>query len=279
MSLVVLRYLAMIIGPSLAATARPATTFFAIQITVVALVYREVAAVPEAFDWLVSAPIIAIVGVLAVLEMIAAHDPDISAILRDLRIDRVAGAFGALSAALLFSALGMPEAEAAALVATDADLLAASGGLLDATGAAAGADFGTIAQTGVLALALAINVVMTGLRSQFLLFIYEFELGRYWARLESGGVVGVLILLPLFPVLIFGFFVLIAVALTALSVASRAATRAMDDSLRAPCDNCGHRLRVEASLCPECGVDRSPTAQPSSGLQAAVAAFRQRNRH
>lgn len=274
MSVVVLRYLAMIFGPAITSTARPAATFLAVQITVVALVYRDLAAVPEWLDVLVSVPVIAFVGVLAALEMVATHDPDIAAILRDLNVDRVAGAFGALSAALLFSALGLPEAEAMGLVEGQGAVLATAGGVFDATGAAVAADFNTAIQVVAIGLAVALNIGLTRLRAGLLLFVDEFRLGTLWARIETGGVVGVLILLPLFPLVVLAFLTLLMVGLALFSAAVWSASKTMDQRFRTPCKECGHRLRVEASRCPQCGDEREPTARPSTGLRAAYSAFR-----
>ncbi len=276
MSLVLLRYLAMTFGPSIAATARPATAFLVIQLTVIGLVNQEMATVPVAFEGLLSMPIVGVVAILALLETAAAHDPDISTLLRDFNVDRVTGAFGALGCALLFVALGMPESVASAMVDGPADVVTASGGILDAAGEAAATEHSTGIQTLVVGLAVALNLGLVWLRSQLLLFIYEFELGKLWARIETGGVVGLLILLPFFPLIIFGVLVLLACAMAALALAARTASHIIDRRSRIPCEGCGEKIRVESSLCPKCGAKRQPTAAPSTGLKAAINALRER---
>ena len=266
MSLVLLRYLAMVLGPAMTSTARPATTFLAVQLTVVALVDGQWAALPEGWEILISGPLLAVVAVFALLENLAAHDPDISALLRDLGVERIAAAFGALSAALLFSALGISEAEASALAGVEGQLLSESGGLLEAVAVAAATDHGPAVQFGVVALAVALNLSLAWLRAGLLRFIQEFGPAKLWARIESGGVVGVLILLPLFPLVVLGFLLVMAVALTVASLTARTAASAADQKRRTPCKACDYNLRVEASCCPECGAERTPEGIPTSGL-------------
>jgi hypothetical protein len=274
MSLTLLRFLAMTIGPSITAAARPATTLLAIQITVVALLYHDLAALPETLAWLASAPAIIVVAVLAGLETAAKHDPDVAAVLRDVQVDNVSGALGALGASLLFVALGMPESEAAALVA---DGSADHSGALDALALAAASEQHTSAQLAAVGGAVGINLGLTWLRSQLLELVDDFDLGKLWARLETGGVVGVLILLPLLPLVAFGFMVVSALALVAASMAARAATRAVDRRRRVACEACDFQVRIEASICPDCRSERQPAERPSSGLSAAYLALRSRS--
>lgn len=276
MSLALLRFLAMTIGPSITAAARPAATFFAVQLVVAVLVYQELATVPGALSWLVSAPAIVVAAVLAAVETAAKHDADVAAVLRDLQVDNFTGAFGAFTAALLFAALGMPEAQAAALVDGAPMPVGDAGGVLDATATAASSPHSTSLQVGAVGTAVGLNLGLTWLRSQLLEFVDDFDLGGLWARLETGGVLGVLILLPLLPLLIFGFLVLFAIVLVAGALAARAAERAMDRRARLGCESCGYEVRKEASMCPECKSARKPTMRQPSGISAAIAALRSR---
>lgn len=276
MSLALLRFLAMTVGPSITAAARPAVTFLAVQVVVAIMVAQDVAALPAALEWLVSVPAIVVAAVLAGLETAAKHDPDIAAVLRDLQVDNLTGAFGAFTAALLFAALGMPEADATALVDGAPVPVGDDGGVLDATAAAASSDLGTPVQVGAVGAAVGINLGLTWLRSQLLAFVDDFDLGRLWARIETGGVVGVLILLPLLPLIIFSFLVFFALALAAGALAARAAQRAMDRRARVECDSCGYAVRKEASLCPECKTAREPAMGHASGVSAALSALKSR---
>src|SRR5690554_2768674 len=108
MELQLLRFLAMIFGPAITSAARPAATFWGVQIVVAVLVHQDLASLPQAMQWLVSPAALVVAGVLAGAEIAAKHDPDIAGVLRDVGVDNITGAFGAFSAALLFAALGMP---------------------------------------------------------------------------------------------------------------------------------------------------------------------------
>lgn len=271
MTLELLRFLALTIGPAVTAAARPAVTFFAIQLVAAGLVYGDIAALPGGFTWLVSVPALIVAGVLAGLETAAKHDPDIAALLRDLKIDNITGAFGALSVALLFASLGLPEEEALRMTGA-----VEGGGLLEATSTAVTADRSTPLQVGAIGGALGINVGLTWLRGELLEFVDDFELGKLWARLETGGVVGVLILLPLLPLVMLAFVTVFAVGLVAVSLGARAASDYADSRSRTDCEACGHRIREEASICPECRTERTPSIEPETGLDAAWTALRRR---
>ncbi len=268
-----LRLLSITIVSSLAAAARPVTTFFAMQITVFVLVQREVASLPAVFELVISIPAIFIVAVLTVLETVARHDPDIAAILRETHIDEIAGACGALGAALLFTALGMPDSEIATLIEEGA-----AGDVLGTTAETAATEHGTIVQVGVLIVALGVNLALTRLRRHFLNYLYEVKLDKFWAFLESGGIIAVLILLPFLPLLVFGFLVVFSIGLAALTMAFRGAEHVMDQRRREECSQCGYALRMEASLCPQCKAEREPTAPPPSGFHTAMAALRRAGR-
>lgn len=292
MSLTLLRFLAMTIGPSITAAARPAATFLGVQIIVAVLVAQDLATLPQMMQWLISVPAIVVAAVLAGLETAAKHDPDIAAILRDVQLDNLTGAFGAFTAALLFAALGLPEAQAAALMEGGAepvgsDLaggaglagsagLAGGGGLLEATATAASSEHGTAVQIGAVSGAVGLNLGLTWMRSQVLEFVDDFELGKIWARIETGGVVGVLILLPLLPLVAFGFLSFFAVLFAAVAFAVRLAQKAADRRARVACETCGYQVRVEATLCPECRTEREPVREHQSGWSAAMEALRRR---
>lgn len=294
MSVALLRFLAMTVGPAFTAAARPAATFFAVQLVVATLVYYDLASLSPTFSWMVSIPAIVVAGVLAALELAARHDPDIAAILRDLQIDNATGAFGAFTAALLFAALGMPESEAAGLIeggdmpgggglepagdtpGTDLSnqmnvppVATSDDGILGATAAAASSNHSMGVQVGAVGGAVGINVGLTWLRSQLMEFVDDFDLGKLWARLETGGVIGVLVLLPLLPLVVFGFILLFALVLGGLAWTARKASQYMDERSRVPCESCDYELRQEASLCPECGAERTPDIESHTGIKEA----------
>ena len=270
MSLELLRFLALTLAPSITAAARPALTFFSIQLVVFALVTNNYAALPTEFAWLIALPTLAIAGVLAGLETLAKHDADVAAILRDFRVDNVVGAFGAFTVALLFAGLGMPVEEAAALSGSTPQ-----GGLLEATSLALTTEHSSAVHVGAIGGAVGINLGLTWLRGELLEYLDDFELGHWWARLETGGTIGVLLLLPLLPLFVLAFVGIFAVALSAVSLAARAASGYVDARSRKPCGSCGHEVRREASVCPKCGEAREPE-QTESGWNAALRAVRAR---
>lgn len=271
MSVELVRYLAMILTPSITAAARPAVTFAAIQILVAVLVQQGFAAVPAGLEWLISTPAIVVGAVFAALETASRHDPDIAALLRDLHIDHLTGAFGAFSAALLFTSLGLPREEAAVLVPDDS-----TGELLEATGRAIVSERPLGLQIGAVGGAVALNAGLVWLRAQFLEFLHDFALGKAWARFETGGVLTILILLPFLPVFAAGVMLFFAAGLGALALAARAARSWADQRARVACEHCGYRLRPEASVCPECKTARSPTVElgQETGFGAAWSALR-----
>ena len=105
---------------------------------------------------------------------------------------------------------------------------------------------------------LGLNVGAVWLRGQFVQFLREFELSRAWARLETGGLVVMLLLLPLLALLSLGFVATFAAVLTAIAITIRGTRRVVDRLGREECGNCDYRLRPEASLCPSCGGRADP---------------------
>ncbi len=259
-----LRFLAMTVGPSITAAARPGLSFFAVQVVIAVLADQGVVAVPEQFAWLVTVPALVVAGVLAAVETAAKHDPDIAALARDLKIDQFFGAFGAFSAALLFASLGVPEAAA---------VEPETGSLLQGVAVAARTEAPTAVQVGAVGGAVALNLGLGWFRAELLDFVYSIEAGRLWARVETGGVIGLLILLPLLPIIVLALLLVLTVLTAVGALLARAAERALDHGNREACDGCDYRVRREASVCPECGTERV-AAEPSGGLAQAWRAVR-----
>ena len=267
MNLDLVRFLALTLSPSIAAAARPGLTFVAIQILCAVLVHTDAVTIAPSLAWLVSLPALVVAAVFAVLETASRHDPEVAAVLRDLHVDKITGAFGAFSAALLFSALGLRETEVAALAGA-----VEPGGLLEATSTAAATEHTTAVEVGAIGGAVVINGGLTWLRGELLEFLDSFELGRVWAYLETGGVAAALLLLPLLPLVAAAFLVAFAIGLVVIALLARAARRWADSRDRVPCGHCDFRVRPEASLCPRCQTEREPTAlldQSPGGLGAA----------
>jgi hypothetical protein len=79
-----------------------------------------------------------------------------------------------------------------------------------------------------------------------------------WQRLESGGVVAAMFLLMLSPFLMVGFLLVLGVVLFVIARAVQVAERAWDKKNRYACPSCGVLIRVEASLCHDCGEEVTP---------------------
>ena len=194
-----------------------------------------------------------------------------AALLRDTKLDNLTGAFSTFSVALLLAFL-QPGEDQTVQLAVQSD----AGGVIDATRNAVTADHSTAVKAGALGGAIAINVSLTWLRAQLIEFIENFHLGKLWARLETGGVVGVLILLPLLPLLMLVVLLIFAAVLVGVSLSARAASNYLDARSRVPCDECGYQVRIEASICPKCRTERTPSTATAIGFGAAWQALRKR---
>ncbi|MDG1478600.1 MAG: zinc ribbon domain-containing protein [Myxococcota bacterium] len=269
------RFLAQTFNAAIVSSARPGLTFVAIQWTIGVLVRMDQLTLAPALGWLISLPALLIAGLLAGLETWTRHDADAAELLRELKIDHLLGSFGVFSCALLFASLGLPEAEATALVAQDVS--PDGGGLALAVSMAAGADQPVAVKAGAVAGAVGIHSAMTWARSQLMAFLAEFELESLWARLETGGVAAVLLALLLAPYLAAAFLLLASGLLVAVALLIKAVQVASDRACRVPCPQCSHSVRPEARRCPECRHALTPTTLLSrSALQRGWRAARER---
>lgn len=280
MDLALVRFMALHLTPAVTAAARPGATFAVVQATSALLVWNGHATVPEALGWIVSPAAVLLGIVFAGLETLARHDPDFEELLVELHLDKAVGAFGALAAPLLFASLGLPEGEALGLGASAAE---ASADPFTATLASAVvADRPPVVTAAAVGGAVGVNVLLTKLRGEIVSFLRTFELSQVWLRLETGGVVVVLALMPLMPVLIVVLVLLSTVVLGAVAWTVRGARAALDQRVRVPCTHCDHAVRPEASVCPSCGGELEPARvldQPGTlarGLEAAVGYARDR---
>ncbi len=247
-------FLALTFGPAITSAARPAVTFAAVQLLVAGAVRFDLASLPPAMGWLISIPAIAVALTLAVLETAAHHDGTIADLVQRAGLQHLLGAFGAFSSALLFSAMGLPEEEAARL--GDAG---PTGDLAAATYLVASAEVPTATKVGVLGAALGVNLGLSWVRGAIVQALADVELHALWARLETGGVLVVLALVIVLPWFAFALLVLAALAMALVGLSVRAASYVADRRARVACERCGHRVRAEASRCPSCHGARTPT--------------------
>lgn len=251
MDYALLQFVARTFGGAITSAARPALTFFVVQLFAATLVRMDYATLPPSFAWLVSIPAIAVAALLTGLELLTQHD-EVGDLLRELRIEPSLGAFGAFSAGLLFAALGLPETEAQALVPVAGELARVTHEV-----SAAAVDDGT--KMAVIGASVAINLGLSWVRGVMMDGLAQFTLSSSWARLESGGVLAALVLLVFFPVVALVLLVGLAVGMGTLGLLIRGTQRALDRLERRACAHCGHRVRPEASRCPSCRGALTPT--------------------
>ncbi len=84
------------------------------------------------------------------------------------------------------------------------------------------------------------------------------DVENWYARLEAGGVVGLLVAIVLLPLLAVGLLVVLAVVGTTVGFGLRKWRAARDLAARTKCPVCGHAIRVEASRCPGCKQTFAP---------------------
>lgn len=253
MDVSLLRFLAQTFGATIISSSRPGLTFMIIQWTIGILIRMDMAALPDGMVWLVSAPTMVIAALLAIAETWAQHDADIAELLRELKIHHLLGAFGAFSSVLLFTALGLPEGDGVATATVPEPTLFPMGMAL-----AAGAEQPAVVRVGAVAGAVIAQPVLGWARGTVMSFLADLDLEATWARLETGGAVGLLLALLLAPFLAAAFLLLTSVALVVIAVWTRLAKRSADLACRVPCVHCGHAVRPEARRCPRCNGDLEP---------------------
>ncbi len=254
MDLALVRFGAQTFGASLTSTARPATTFFIVQAFVFGLLHYEVASLPASLHWAISLPALVAVAVVAVIENLALHDSDIGEVLHDAGIDKIAGAAGATTSMLLFAALGLPEAEAARLAGDDSLV-----GLFNGEVWAASAGTSTATRAAVVAAALATHAGLAWLRGKVVMLMADLDLGGVWAGVETGGVIGVMVLVAVLPVVAAIVVVALMITFAVAGLGAQGLAMWLDRRRRSPCRSCETPVRHEASKCPNCGSSLSPS--------------------
>lgn len=252
----ILLLIARVIGASAIAAARPAATFFAVQLTVAVLVRMDVVALPAALAWLVSILALGFGFGAAVVELLAIHSDHFEQTLRGLKLDRFQGAFSAFSMALVLAAMGAPES------ALDADAAGESAADL-ATAVRLSAESGhpLWLQFAAVLIGLAVNVGLTWLRSTILEKFDDVGITGFWHWFETGGVAVALVLALVAPFLVLFLVVVLTMFGVAFTISLRLVGKAMDARQRRPCPHCGKPIRVEAFLCPSCRQPVAPTQQ------------------
>ena len=247
-----LQFVAQLTVVSGLAASRPALTLLAIQAAV--LVGAHLGDDPTVGGhWLVSPVAIGLGFALAVMELLIEHEADAEELFRSLHLDKVVRTACVLATSRLLTAAHLPNE------------MAANGGALASVGDAgeAVAPLANGAQPWWFALsvaggALALNLLLTWVRGRLLERLGDVGMAGLWQKLETGGVVALLVVLALAPVLVLGLFLVLTLLLVAATLLGRAWDEALDRRRRRACPHCATPIRVEALLCRQCRRDVEP---------------------
>ena len=253
MSIELVRLLAQTFSSSILNSARPALTFFTIQLAVIYMSWMEVAVVPDNFAWLISPVTISVAGFLAILEHFALHEEDVQNMLHEFNVTPLLSAFGAFASALLFSSLGLPVEEAANLIDGES-----SNKITEATQNVMTSHHSAEQKFMIVIASVAGNVILTHYRVKLYLWLDEMSLEKVWLRIETGGVLVALGLLVFAPLLCLVLLFVLLIAGAIFTVAINKAQAVMDARNRYGCPHCGNMIRVEALYCYSCHNDVTP---------------------
>lgn len=247
------QYLAQSISTSISSTSRPALTFFVIQLSIYFSSMWGYTSVVSQFEWLISPATIGIAGILTVVEFFAQHDEDISSLLIDFKAMHLLSAFGAFSSALLFSSLGLPLEDAMQYIDGDTQ-----NEILSQTQKVVMSNHDTSTQVGVVFGSVTGNLVLSHFRAELHEWLEELSLLKAWQRIETGGVLGALIILLIAPILCLILLTLALLGGLILGITIKRVQKVIDNKSRTNCPECDHKVRKEAILCCSCGIDLEP---------------------
>jgi hypothetical protein len=108
---------------------------------------------------------------------------------------------------------------------------------------------------------LSINTGAAFARRSALDLLRSFGMGGIAHWLESFGVIGVVLVAVFLPVAALLLAALALAPVIFVVAAAKMVERRIDQDRRRPCPSCGHSVRVEASLCPDCWTE-IPIARP-----------------
>lgn len=269
MYLEAIRYLAQTYSVSLTASSRPALTFFGVQVGIYALSLNQMVVVPDAMGWLHSTAAFGVAGVLALLEVLAHHQDDISEMLHETGVDKFLSVFGAFSAALLFGSLGLPVEEAVDLMGSQTD---AQADLTQAVYASAHSGVPGWLQGIALTTGVGLNLGLSVIRGRIISALDDFGLKGLWQRVETGGIMAVLVIIPFLPLVMFAVLATVVLAFASLGVVLIGADKILDRTGRYRCPSCQVLVRQEASCCPSCATALTPKVKLGKRLPIGVGA-------
>jgi hypothetical protein len=225
--------------------------------------------VPEAMGWLHSPLAFGVAGVLAVLEVLAHHQDDVSELLQETGVDKLLSVFGAFSAAMLFGSLGLPVEEAIDLMGTQTD---AQADLTEAVYVAANSGYPAWLQGVAVTTGVGLNLGLSTIRGRVIRALDDFGLKGIWQRVETGGIVGVLVLAPFLPLVMFGMLLAVVILFASFGVLLLGADKILDRTGRYRCPECETLVRQEASICHSCHAELTPKALLGSRLPVGIPA-------
>ncbi len=256
-------------GAAFAATSRPALTFFLAQCAIaLALKLSWIVMVPSMM-WLVSGGMLVFGLLAAVGEILIEHGEEFESLLRNMHADKWIRLLGTIGVSLLMISIGA-EQRTEMFAADTAKLAQHLQTLTPATHS--GQPMGVKVATVLFSIGL--NQGLTWLRGYLLEWLDDFHLKKIWQYVETGGVVGFLILLAVAPLLILVLAGLVTLVMVGIAGAVKLQEKVADARRRRPCPACGHPIRTEAFVCWRCKTAVEPAerlgANPSETILSHI---------
>lgn len=240
------------IGVAFPAAARPFVTFFLVQAAIAVGLKLKLVAMDPSWRFLVSAPMLVFGVVVAVVELLVEHSHDLESVLRGLHVEKPARGLGAAAVAVLMMSIGSDAAEVGANPTV-------VGGVIEGVDAVRGASQPAWVKGITLLTALGLNQGLTWLRGYVMDWLDDLHLTKVWHYVETGGVVGFVVLLGLAPFLVIVLGVLATAAMVAMALVLRAVEQRRDAANRRACEGCRTMIRGEATVCWGCQAPQRPT--------------------
>jgi hypothetical protein len=240
-------------GAAFTATSRPALTFFLCQLAIALSLRHGWLAMDPSMLWLVSLPMLGAGLVATVAEVVVEHSDQIEEVMRNVHGDKVWRIVGSFFVGLLMISIGeLAAAETVIPVATGSmEVLRTSAGVRE-TGQPVWVDAVVVAGS------IGLTQGLTWLRAMVLGWLDDLHLKKVWQYVETGGVIGLLIVLAVSPMLTVVLALVVSLVMAVVALVVRAADKVLDESRRRPCPACGVRVRQEALLCWKCKTDLEP---------------------
>lgn len=230
--------------------ARPVLTLFLLQLYAFFVSGTTMA---EGMEWILNPYVIAVLGALSVVEHYLRTDADFEQLMETP--GKVLNTAVAMVTAFLLVSMGY---DAQALSVTPSETVAMGYEGLGWLHSAGVGGQNAVMATSVVSAAL-VSVAVTWLRARSIETLDTLAVPTNWWRwIEAGGVAGLLTVIVLLPVAALVVSLIMVLGTGAAGFFLVGAQRAADLRRRAACPECGHNMRVEASLCPSCGAEATP---------------------